>query len=240
MKKITFGLLFVSLVLLCSGSAVGWAIADKLAGDEASRDFLILSIALASPLYLAQVILFFLSRARLFLQIAFISVFVTSLLLFMLSLASPILWIAEVGKTLKMFIVSFSAVLFAIKAYEGIRGFEEKWVERKGAITKLYNADRRTLDWERFVVSLKLSFSLFPPRVPVWIERGLTVVLVFSMVVGLSLRKVYPIFSVFAWGVPCIIASSTLVQIMAVNIMQAVKVMQLEKAMGVKIEALTS
>jgi hypothetical protein len=240
MKKITYGLLFVSLFLLCGGSAVGWAIANKLAGDEAGRNFLILSIALTSPIYLAQVVLFFMSRTRLLLQIIFISVFGTSLLWFMLSLTLPILWIVEVGHASKMLIASFSVLLFAIKGYEGVREFEEKWEKRRAAIRQHYNADCRTLNWEKFVASFQLSFSLFPPGVPVWMERMLTVLLVLSMIVGLNLRKVYPIFSIFAWGIPCIIASSTLVQIMAVNIMQAVKVMQLEKAMGVKIDALTS
>ena len=240
MKKVTFSSLFFSLALLCGGSAVGWAIAGKLAGNEAGSDFLWLSIVLMSPIYLAQVVLFFISRTRLFLQLAFISVFGFSLLWFMLSLSLPILWIVEVGQPLKMITVFFTVLLFAIKGYEGIRVFEETWARKRGSITMHYNSDRHILDWEKFLKSFQLSFSLFPSGVPVWMGRILTVVLVLSMIVGLNLRKVYPIPSIFAWGIPCLVASSVLIQIMAVNILQAVKVMQLEKAMGVKIEALGS
>jgi hypothetical protein len=141
----------------------------------------------------------------------------------------------EVSRSSKALILSLSIILFVSKAYEGVCYFGAKWHEGKLSILERYNSKNRTLDWDKFVQSLRMSYSLVPLGTPVWIERVLTIILVVSMIVGLNLRKMFPVFSVFAWGVPCIVASSTLVQILAVNFMQALKVVELERKMGVKI-----
>lgn len=235
MKKISANLLLISLFFLCAGSAIGWAIVRKLSGEQASSQFLRLSFTVAAIIYFAQVILFFMSRQRLFLQITFTAAFGISLFWFMLSFSLPIFWIEEVGRISRISIFSLSVILFAVRAHEGLSYFESKWRQNKTFVGKYYNSNTQILDWEKFVSSFGLSFSLFPRGVPVWVDRVLTVLLVISMLVGLNLRKVYPILSIFAWGIPCIVASAALIQITAVNVMQALKVMELEKTMGVKI-----
>jgi hypothetical protein len=235
MKKISGNLLFISLFFLCAGSAIGWAIVKKLSGEQAGSEFLRLSFIFAVIVYFVQVTLFFMSRQRLFLQISFTAAFGISLFWFMLSFSLPIFWMEELGQISRISIFSLSIILFAVRAHEGASYFEAKWRQNKTFVSKYYNSNTQVLDWEKFVSSFGLAFSLFPRGVPVWTDRVLTVLLVISMIVGLNLRKVYPVFSVFAWGIPCIIASAALIQITTVNVMQALKVIALEKTMGVKI-----
>lgn len=235
MKKISGNLLFISLFFLCAGSAIGWGVVRKLSGQQAGGEFLRLSLVFAVTVYCIQVALFFMSRQRLFVQIYFTAAFGLSLFWFMVSFSLPIFWMEEIGQISKISIFLLSVILFAVRALEGASYFELKWHQNKASIGSYYNSKTQILDWEKFVGSFGLSFSLFPRGVPMWIGRVLTVLLVVSMFAALNFRKVYPIFSVFAWGLPCIVVSATLIQITVVNIMQALKVIALEKAMGVKI-----
>ena len=239
MKKVSGNLLFISLFLLCAGCAIGWAITSRVSGNQAGIEFLYLSFTLAPVIYIVQVALFIIARDRLFLQIAFISVFGVSLIWFMLSLALPILWLREVSQPVKVSVVMSSLMLFFIKGCEGWRCFERKWIERKPFLLENFNLQNQTLDWDKFLGSFRLSYSFLPSAFPVWIERSLTVALVVSMIIGLSLRKMYPVVCVFLWGVPCIIASATLVQIIIINFVQSLKVVGLEKTIGMKINALS-
>lgn len=238
MRKISGNLLFISLFLLCAGNAIGWAIASRVSGNQAGREFLHLSFIFTSLIYLVQAVLFLVARDRLFLQIAFISLFGVSLVWFMLSLALPILWLKEISLPVKVSVVMSSIVLFFFKGREGWLCFERKWIERKPFVMEYFNLEHRTLDWDKFSDSFRLSYSFLPSVFPLWIERFVTIALVISMIIGLSLRKTFPVFSVFLWGIPCIIASATLVQIIIINFMQSLKVVGLEKSIGMKINAL--
>lgn len=237
MRKVSGNLLFFSIFLLCAGSAIGWAIVSRVSGDQAGTEFLYLSFTLTLLVYTVQVALFFISRDRLFLQIAFISVFGVSLVWFLLSLALPILWFREVSQSVKVSVVMLSVILFCIKGYEGGYCFQRKWIERKSCALEHFNLERQTLDWDEFLKSFRLSYSFLPSRFPAWIERFLTIALFVSMIIGLNLRKAFPVFSVFLWGVPCIIASATLIQIIVISFMQSLKVVELEKTIGMKINA---
>lgn len=239
MRKVSGNLLVISFFLLCAGSAIGWAITSRVSGDQAGTEFLYLSFTLTPLIYIVQAALFLIARDRLFLQIAFISVFGVSLVWFMLSLALPILWFREVSQSVKVTVVMSSLMLFFIKGREGWRCFERKWIERKPFVLEHFNLQHQTLDWDKFLETFRLSYSFLPSAFPVWIERFLTIALVVSMIIGLSLRKMFPVFSVFLWGIPCIIASATLVQIIIINFVQSLKVVGLEKTIGMKINALS-
>jgi hypothetical protein len=48
---------------------------------------------------------------------------------------------------------------------------------------------------------------------------------------------VYPTASVFAWGIPCIIFSSSLIQMISFGIAQAFKILEIEDQVGARIRS---
>ena len=135
----------------------------------------------------------------------------------------------------KIALAAFSVLLFACNGCEGGRTFKKRWCEKTPAVKKYYDFSRKSLDWNKIARSLHLSVSLYIPGVSPRITPILSVVLIVSMVLGLNFRKIYPSLSVFAWGIPCIILSSMLIQMIAMNIAQALKVVELEAEMGAEI-----
>lgn len=79
---------------------------------------------------------------------------------------------------------------------------------------------------------MNLSARLYIPGLPDRWTPVLAVLMLVSMLLGLNLRKAFPIFSVFAWGIPSAIVVSVIVQLIVFRLAQAKKVTEIEKANG--------
>ncbi|MFC5458395.1 hypothetical protein [Massilia niabensis] len=232
MGKTNYSALFMSFFLLCAGSAFGWAIVSKLVGSHESVNFLQFSGFAATIIFVAQLSAFVASGESLIRRLIFLAMFGLSLVWMMLCLFLPIFWMREVGLVTKSSIAAFALLLFFANAFKGLRSFEESWKKKSPSVNKYYKARERILDWEKLVGSLHLSTSFFIPGAPKWVEPVLSLLLILSMIAGLNLRKVFPVFSIFAWGIPCVIGSSALIQIIAMRVAQAIKVAEIEKEIG--------
>ena len=102
----------------------------------------------------------------------------------------------SLSETEKVGIARVCCGLFLSNYWVGATKFKKGWSENRPDIEKYFDARNGTLDWDGIVKSLRLSVSIFLPGVPFWLASILSILL--FMLLGLSLRKAYPVFSVFA------------------------------------------
>lgn len=232
-------MLYFSPILLCAGDLVGWFLTQKLAGSQAAMEFFWVSVFSTTSVLVLQFWLYAQSRNRLLYQILFLGAGGLALVWYMLCLILPIFWISEIGADVKISLVSGACFLFLCNGIKGFLCFRKKLGETDVMIMGNYDQRGKSLEWDKVLWSLKLSLSLYVPGIPNSVIPFITALMVVSMLVGLSLRKLFPVFSVFAWGIPCIFLSSYLVQIMAGRVAQALKVVELEIEIGANIECRT-
>lgn len=226
----------ISVLLLCAGSAFGWAVVFKLVGRHESISFLKFAGFACASIFASQLLVFSASSERLVCRLLFLAVFGLSLVWPVVCLFLPIFWTGQIGLFAKIAVAIFVLLLFIANAVKGFRAFDKGWSETQPPLSKYYQSSERVLDWEKLMATLHPSISIFITGTPKWLDSALSVFLVLSMIIGLNLRHLFPFFSLFAWGIPCVIGASTLVQIVAMRVAQAVKVVQLEKELGTRIK----
>lgn len=74
-----------------------------------------------------------------------------------------------------------------------------------------------------------MAVSIYIPGVPEKLNSIISVAVVLSMIVGLSLRNAFPLFSLFAWGIPIVIVASLIMQLIGFGIGQLLVLTALEK-----------
>lgn len=238
MENLSFKAVLLCFCLLCIGDLSGWAIAYKMAGDVAGKSFLYFSAIVTITIFIVQLSVFGATRGRLVGQLLLRAFTGFSLVWFMLSLVLPVLWMQQISISAKGALLIISSILFGCNVIVGFRHFEKRWAEKSLTVEKFVNKKDMTIDWHKISKSLHLSVSVRIPGMPLWTEPILYIAIILSMIAGLNLRKVFPVFSVFAWGIPCVIASSAIIQMIAINFAQAYKLVDLEKKMGLKFRAL--
>jgi hypothetical protein len=82
---------------------------------------------------------------------------------------------------------------------------------------------------------LQINAELFLPLRLEFLSGMVSLGLILSMVIGLNLRNVYPVFSAFSWGIPALTLSTVLLQMAFIRILLAMKLRDLEKCSGTKI-----
>lgn len=230
-------LLFMSLFLTCGGTLSGWAVADTLAGRSAGVSFLRFGLTIFFIVFAVQVFLFFRARTRLFYQIIFSSSLVASVAWLMMCLVIPIYWMSAISLSIRVGIFLFTIWLFICNSFEGARQFRRRWAERNPVAKKYYDSKKSTLDWDKIAESLNFSIAIHIPGVSQKIAPYLSVLVIISMILGLNFRKVYPTASVLAWGIPCIILSSALIQMISFGLAQAFKILEIEEQVGARIRS---
>lgn len=230
-------LLFMSLFLLCGGTLGGWALASKLAGQEAALNFLYFGFSFVFIVFAGQLFLFFKAKNRLIYQVAFSAFLTLPVIWLMMCLVLPMYWVPAITTLVKVGVAAFAIFLFICNGVEGVREFEKKWHEKKLTPRKYYNPSKSSLDWDKVTNSLHLSVSVHIPGVPQKVVPFLSVLILLSMILGLNFRNIYPTISMFAWGIPCIIVSAAFIQTVSIGIAQAFKVVEIEEEVGEKIRS---
>jgi len=234
MTKLSSSSILICLGLLMVGNLAGWAIAEMFVGEAAGRDFLEFGTATAAIIFLMQVLAFGFCKKGVSGEFIFRGMSGLSLIWILLSLVLPLVWVKDFGFQIKFALIGLSLSLFAFNFEKGRRHFNKQWERQSPFIEKTLKKNSPTLEWEEVGKHLALSVSMHIPGVPRTLESVLSALLVVSMIVGLNLRKIFPIFSMFAWGIPCVVASSMLVQMIALNFLQGAKIFKLEKERGIK------
>lgn len=234
MDNFSFKWVVLCLLLFVGGSASGWAIAYKMAGPNASTSFLHAAAIIVAISFMLQLALFYVYKRTLIGQILFRVIAGLAVTWFMLCLVLPIFWMPSIGLVGKSALATLSALLFVSNGMVGLRHFEQRWVEKALPIEKFCNLATAAIDWQKITKSLHITVSIYLPGMPRWLDPIFSVLAVLSMILGLNLRNPYPVFSIFAWGIPCIYAAAGIVQMTAINIAQLIKVYELEKRMCIR------
>lgn len=228
-------LLYISPVMLCAADLGGWILTGKLAGPRAAEEFFWLSILVTASITFFQLCFYARSRDRLIFKILFFGMSGLTLVWYLMSLFLPVLWVSTIGINTKVSLAVMTGVLFfcnGLRGFSYFRGFSEKI---NTLVSKNYDDRTESLDWDKVLKSLKMSMNIYIPGVPARIIQLSSLFMVVSMLIGLGLRKPFPVFSVFAWGIPCIFISSFCIQITTMCLAQALKVAELEEGLGLKI-----
>lgn len=225
--------IFLSAFLSVGATAGGWAITKKLAGNVAGVSFLYLGIPVVIGILVFQVVLFMRIKDRVYYLVMFNIFAVFGVVWMMLCLVLPLFWMDSIGISVKLLTIWFSIVLFYLNIARGMCTFRLRWEDiGEKLLLEYYKSDRGIIEWAGIVNSLKLSLSIYVPGIPKKFEPILSALLVMSMLAGLSVRKIFPEFSVFAWGIPAIICIATILQMTGCIFGQLSILRKLEKREG--------
>jgi len=225
--------IYLSVFLSVGATLGGWAITGKFAGSIAAESFLYLSVPMVVGLVALQILLFIKSKSQLKYLILFNMSAASGVLWMMSCLVLPIFWIDSVGVSGKVLMVVLSSLLFYFNVVEGINKFRLRWgVVGESLLKKYYKSDRGLIDWNGIIGALKISASFHIPGISQNIQPILSAALVISMLAGFSLRKIFPVFSIFAWSVPSLFFIAMMLQVIGVAIGQISMLKALEKNDG--------
>lgn len=228
-------LLICSFVLMCAGTGFGYIVIEKLAGQGSAQEFLTLGTLLVSSILSIQILFFCMASRRLLYLLVFTSISGLAMVWYMMCFATPIYWLPKVSGTAKLMVFAVSAFLIIGNGFEGLREFKRQWQKNEPDVMKHFDKRLSVLDWHKVAKSLHLSASIYVPGVSKDIAVLLSLPLFLSMMFGFSFIKVYPVASVFAWGIPFIMMAACFTQFVTMGIAQVFKVIEIEKKLGVRI-----
>jgi len=230
MNKATLNSLFLSIAVLLMSTIGGALIARKLAGGEAGYSFLWFGCIVSLIIFSTQVSTFFNAKKRLYFQLLYFGFFGLSMVWFMLSLGLPVFWANEVGLDAKLIISFIFAVVLFSNIIFGFNSVNKRWSEiGTAAFVSEFNLSKPDINWNKVVKKLSITHNVFIPCVPAKFSSAVSVVLVVFMILGFNLRNAYPVFSVFAWGIPAAVMASYFIQVSGFYFAQAIKVREIEK-----------
>lgn len=222
--------IYLSACLSVGATLGGWAITAAFEGDTAAISFVYFSVPVMLATLFVQVALFWACKDRLRLVLIFNISVAFGAFWMMSCLVLPIFWISRIHISVKLGLSLFSLILFYANLAEGIEKFERRWcVIGQRALAQHYKADCGLVAWGEIVASLKLSVSIHVPGIPASLNAVLSTLLVGSMLAGLALRKLFPMFSIFAWSIPALVVIATLLQMVGMAIGQLLVLRELEK-----------
>jgi hypothetical protein len=238
MEVVTPGKLLLSVVLLAFSTLAGWVLTLKLAGDEAGNQALVVCLVIAGLTLVAELAAYFAIRDRLMFVSVFYAVFGLNVVWFMLSLFIPIYWLDSVPEAAKWLASAILAFLGAANLMRGYRQFKEKWDGFQDPIgVGKVNRTSQTIDWERIQKHLRIDADIFIPGLPRNVTSLLSVLLIISMLVGLNFRSVYPVFSLYAWAIPCAVFGSFFFQLVGNRVAEARAIGNLQSSIGIVFRA---
>jgi hypothetical protein len=233
MFNISYKLIILSFVLSIGGAVGGWALTNGVAGSQAALSFLRLSVGTVMSIIALQTIFYILGKNRVIHQVLFGVSLGLSLVWFMSCLLLPLFWIDAINNVVKLLIIACFLALCISNAVESSFKFKRKWIEvGQGSFITNFDEVAGTIDWHKVIGPMKLSVTLHIPGLPAIATPVFSAVMILSMLLGLTLRYAFPIFSIFAWGIPASMIISTLVQMMGLGVAQVARLAELEKKIG--------
>jgi hypothetical protein len=214
----------------------GMELTAKLAGKDKVENFFCFTSSVALAFIVLQSIIYKLSGEHVFLKILYRASMCFPVTWGFLCIVLPVLWMQAVGTNVKYFLIIFFLYLSIGNFKYGAQLLNEKW--KSGGAQKfnqLLVSDNNRIDWAEMSKFMTVPFELYIPGVPRRWTPVISICLITSMLIGLNLRSIFPIFSVFAWGIPSLIITSFFFQLGGYIVMQAVKIRVFEKKRGITV-----
>ena len=234
MRNHHFSNISLSTFMCVGGVAGGAALTNKLGGSDAALSFVKFGTCMMLALLTIQVIFAIKSQSRALYLIVFNIAFASGIVCFLLCLILPIFWIPTIDASIKIFLSIISVGLWSINVLKGVKIFDLKWASAgQELLARFYRRKEGEIDWDGLSGALRMSVSVYLPGVSQKLNSVLSFLIAVSMLAGLALRNVFPIYSVFSWGIPIIIVISIFAQMMGFGVAQFLKIGALEREQGV-------
>lgn len=220
---------FASIASICAGGAGGWVMTSNLAGNDAAQSFFYIFITIVLVLPALQAALWRAGRKRLIFQIACRLTLLFTIIWFLSSLILPVFWMPNVLIEAKYAIAGSFVIISLWNVRFGFFNFKSKWSKfGRKIFDQSYKNDASMVDWSELLKSLKLSSAHIIPGIPEQLNAVITVAILVFMVLGLNLRNSFPVFSIFAWGLPATILAAYCMYPIGIGIAEIAKVRELE------------
>lgn len=223
----------LSAFMCVGGVAGGGAITHKLIGYDAALSFVKFGACTVLLLLMVQLMLSLKSHKRAIYLILFNMAFVAGIIVFMSCLVLPVFWVPAIEIKLKISLALLIAALWIVNVMRGIKIFNLKWMSvGKNLLLRYYKKPEGEIEWHEIVNSLRMSISIYIPGLPEALNPLISILIIISMLAGLSLRNTFREASLFAWAVPLIIVISLVMQMVGFLVAQFAKLSGLEKEAG--------
>lgn len=237
MEKPTPRILLISLFLLSVSTAGGALIARKLGGSSAGYQSFFAGSSVAAAIFITQLAIYLSIRERLFFTIVFLAAFCMTFVWFMFCLFAPILWIEPMPRYAKLIAVLVFFALCVSNFRKGLRDFSRNWAALRDPLALgKFNRTKGTITWEKVQRALRHQVDFYIPGLSMGISMAVGVVALVFMLIGLNLRAAFPVFSAFAWGIPCAMMSSMFFQLMSYRLAEAKKIRDIQADLGIDLK----
>ena len=231
----------LSIMILLISTIGGALIAQKLAEGDAGFSFLWFGCAIALLILTLQLSTFSRAKEKLFFQLLFLGFFGFSMIWFMLSLFLPIFWVNEIDLQIKLALFFIFIAVMIFNMHLGWKTLNKRWREDGVLAFKAEFKDGAFAgDWNKVVRHMNITHNIFIPGISERWTSAISVALIIFMILGLNLRAAYPVFSVFAWGIPAIVMASYFIQVCGFYFAQANQVRKIEKNTDVVLRSTNS
>lgn len=224
----------LSAVLALLGTLTSYLITDKVAGSAAAiravHVGLIWTIIGTLTLLLAWL---YSGRRAIWYQLydGFLIFFGANSLL--LAIAFPLFLTYGLTSSVGTGLAIYAIALFSYQSWRAHRNFQDRWLLNKDrAFAKALNKESKQMNTDVFVHFLNLEVELLLPWKLSRFGFLILGLMLISMVTGLNLRKVFPLFSIFAYGIPALTFLSVSTQIVLFRVLIAFKLIGIEREIG--------
>lgn len=238
MEKPTSAILSISFFLLLFSTVGGALLASRLAGDNAGYGSIVLGTIGASLIFFVQVALYRMIHNRLLFAIVFSAALLLTLAWIMFCLFMPILWMDSLPVYAKTGVVCILLLLSVLNCLKGRSDFLRSWSSRPDRL-QFGNLDpvKGTIAWEKVLLSLKQEPDLYIPGLPRRLSAVTGVLLVGFMLIGLTFRTAFTVFSAFAWGIPSAVITAFVFQLIGQKMGEARKVREIQAELMVELQS---
>lgn len=178
------------------------------------------------------------NNRRLIYKIMFGVTMAFSLTWFMLTLMLPIFIVKDVDINAKIATGLMILFFFYKSAETAKRAVLTAWDKNIAEnVYKYLDKNDCSINWEKIKLELGVSLELYWPNFLVPFKSILEALLIIIMILGLSVRNVYPHISLFMIGLPAGIAAACCFQMIIMALTQAHLIRQIETSEQIKIFA---
>lgn len=229
MKKLTYKFLVSAFLILYLGAFAGGILAGKIVGEKSGNQFLMLAFAVSSLLFGAKILIYAKAKNSLFYNFIFVGGITVDLAWLLYCFILPLFWLPEFRIFQKFCVLTVYMNICVGNILLAFKTFDEKW-ESSGRLKfdEMSELNKDFVDWEKISKSMMLEAILFIPGVPLKFGNAISVILVALAFLGLALRGMFPMLSMFALVLPFSMAAACCLQISSYGFALARKVKSIE------------
>lgn len=231
---------FALLIIALSSVAGGGVLAYALAGREAGLEFIIIGLAVVVVVSIFQILLLRHAANRMAFWMLLYAAGLLNVAWAFAAASVPLFWVFSLTswQSITLAICFFFALLSGYYRFSG--HFQARW--QHGGVEKV----RATIIDSAGELHFKIitDLKIFPGSfLPAYFKKVDSIVLglsVISIIVGMNLRKVFPVYSALAWGIPALFFCAYMICASGSLVSVAKELFRLEKELGFHIRPMSA